>query len=170
MSASSVSLLGGDVNALIGMPLVLASVGLICSIIGILTVRVFSNSSPEMALRYGTIGSAVLFIIVAYFTITSLGVSSNVWIAVLIGAIGGIVVGLTTEYYTGGKPVRKIAEGGETGAATIMITGLAVGMQSVAIPVLAIVVIIFTANSFAGLYGVGMAAVGMLSTVGLRWQ
>ena len=167
MSASSVSLLGGDVDALIGMPLVLASVGLICSIIGILTVRVFSNSSPEMALRYGTIGSAVLFIIVAYFTITSLGVSSNVWIAVLVGAIGGIVVGLTTEYYTGGKPVRKIAEGGETGAATIMITGLAVGMQSVAIPVLAIVVIIFTANSFAGLYGVGMAAVGMLSTVGI---
>ena len=167
MSASSVSMLGGNVTALIGMPLVLASVGLICSILGILTVRVFSNSSPEMALRYGTIGSAVLFIIAAYFTITSVGVSANVWIAVLIGAIGGIVVGLITEYYTGGKPVRKIAEGGETGAATIMITGLAVGMQSVAIPVLAIVVIIFTANSFAGLYGVGMAAVGMLSTVGI---
>ena len=167
MSASSVSLLGGDVNALIGMPLVLASVGLICSILGILTVRMFSNSSPEMALRYGTIGSAILFIVAAYFAITSVGVSANVWIAVLIGAIGGIVVGLITEYYTGGKPVRKIAEGGETGAATIMITGLAVGMQSVAIPVLAIVVIIFTANSFAGLYGVGMAAVGMLSTVGI---
>ena len=167
MSASSVSMLGGNVTALIGMPLVLASVGLICSILGILTVRVFSNSSPEMALRYGTIGSAVLFIIAAYFTITSVGVSANVWIAVLIGAIGGIVVGLITEYYTGGTPVRKIAEGGETGAATIMITGLAVGMQSVAIPVLAIVVIIFTANSFAGLYGVGMAAVGMLSTVGI---
>ena len=108
--------------------------------------------------------------IVAYFIITSLGVSSNVWIAVLVGAIGGIVVGLTTEYYTGGKPVRKIAEGGETGAATLMITGLAVGMQSVAIPVLAIVVIIFTANSFAGLYGVGMAAVGMLSTVGITME
>ncbi len=167
MSASSVSLLGGDVNALVGMPLVLASVGLLCSILGIITVRMFSDSSPEMALRYGTIGSAILFILAAYFTITSLGVSSNVWIAVLVGAVGGIVVGLTTEYYTGGKPVRKIAEGGETGAATIMITGLAVGMQSVAIPVLAIVVIIFTANSFAGLYGVGMAAVGMLSTVGI---
>ena len=159
--------MGGNVNALIGMPLVLASIGLICSILGILTVRMFSNSSPEMALRYGTIGSAVLFIIAAYFTVTSVGVSANVWIAVLIGAIGGIVVGLVTEYYTGGSPVRKIAEGGETGAATIMITGLAVGMQSVAIPVLAIVVIIFTANSFAGLYGVGMAAVGMLSTVGI---
>ncbi len=167
MSAASVNLLGGNVDLLIMMPLILASVGLICSVLGILTVRIFSNSSPEMALRFGTIGSAVLFIVAAYLTITSSGVSSNVWIAVLVGAIGGIVVGLTTEYYTGGAPVRKIAEGGDTGPATIMITGLAVGMQSVAIPVLAIVVIIFTANAFAGLYGVGMAAVGMLSTVGI---
>ena len=71
---SSVSLLGGDVNALIGMPLVLASVGLICSILGILTVRMFSNSSPEMALRYGTIGSAILFIVAAYFAIISWGI------------------------------------------------------------------------------------------------
>ena len=96
-----------------------------------------------------------------------MGVSSGVWAAVFIGSIGGIIVGLVTEYYTGGPPVKKIAKGGETGSATIMITGLATGMQSVAIPVFTIVCIIFTANYFAGLYGVGIAAIGMLSTVGI---
>jgi K(+)-stimulated pyrophosphate-energized sodium pump len=81
--------------------------------------------------------------------------------------VGGTIVGLVTEYYTGGAPVRKIAEGGETGPATVMIIGLSTGMQSVAIPVLTIVAIIFSANYYAGLYGVGLAAVGMLSTVGI---
>jgi K(+)-stimulated pyrophosphate-energized sodium pump len=95
------------------------------------------------------------------------GTASGVWFAVLVGAIGGIIVGLVTEYYTGGAPVRKIAKDGETGSATIMISGLAVGMQSVAIPVLTIAAIIFLANMSAGLYGVGLAAVGMLSTVGI---
>ena len=87
--------------------------------------------------------------------------------AVLIGSVGGIIVGLITEYYTGGAPVRKIAKDGETGPATVMISGLAVGMESVAIPVLTIVVIIFISNVYAGLYGVGIAAIGMLSTVGI---
>jgi K(+)-stimulated pyrophosphate-energized sodium pump len=87
--------------------------------------------------------------------------------AVLIGSVGGIIVGLITEYYTGGAPVRKIAKDGETGPATVMISGLAVGMESVALPVLTIAAIIFFADYFAGLYGVGMAAVGMLSTVGI---
>ena len=99
--------------------------------------------------------------------ITSRGASAGVGGAVLVGALGGIVVGLVTEYYTGGAPVRKIAKDGETGPATIMISGLAVGMQSVAVPVLTIAAIIFFANMFAGLYGVGMAAVGMLATVGI---
>ena len=130
-------------------------------------VRLFSDKSPEIALRFGTIGSAIVFIVASYFLVNYLGVSSGVWAAVLIGSIGGIIVGLVTEYYTGGPPVKKIAKGGETGSATIMITGLATGMQSVAIPVFTIVCIIFTANYFAGLYGVGIAAIGMLSTVGI---
>ena len=149
------------------MPLALASLGLICSLIGILMVKVYSSKSPEIALRFGTIGSAVVFIIASYFLVKFLGVSSGVWAAVLIGSVGGIIVGLVTEYYTGGSPVKKIAKGGETGSATIMITGLATGMQSVAIPVFTIVCIIFTSNYFAGLYGVGIAAIGMLSTVGI---
>ena len=125
------------------------------------------SKSPEIALRFGTIGSAIVFIVASFFLVQNLGVSSGVWAAVLIGSIGGIIVGLVTEYYTGGPPVKKIAKGGETGSATIMITGLATGMQSVAIPVFTIVCIIFTANYFAGLYGVGIAAIGMLSTVGI---
>ena len=167
MSMASVEMLGGDRAVLQFMPLVLASTGLVCSLLGILSVRMFANKSPDVALRFGTIGSAVIFIAAAYFVITSMGASAGVWGAVLVGAIGGIVVGLVTEYYTGGAPVRKIAKDGETGPATIMISGLAVGMQSVAVPVLTIAAIIFFANMFAGLYGVGMAAVGMLATVGI---
>ncbi len=167
MTSATVNMLGGDKTILQFMPLALASLGLVCSIIGIITVKIFSSKSPETALRFGTIGSAVVFVILSFFLVTELQVSTGVWFAVLIGAIGGIIVGLVTEYYTGGPPVKKIAKDGETGSATIMISGLSVGMQSVAIPVLTIVSIIFVANYFAGLYGVGIAAVGMLSTVGI---
>ncbi len=157
----------GGTEVLTFMPLALASVGLICSMLGIYSVKLFSAKSPETALRIGTMGSAVIFIIAAYFLVNFLGASTNVWIAVLTGSVGGIVVGLVTEYYTGGSPVRKIAKGGETGPATVMISGLATGMESVAVPVITIAAIIFTSSHFAGLYGVGIAAVGMLSTVGI---
>lgn len=167
MSLVDVNHLGGDRSALQFMPLALASLGLICSLAGILSVRLFANKSPDVALRFGTIGSAILFIVLAYFLVANAGVSAGVWQAVLVGAVGGIIVGLITEYYTGGPPVRKIAKDGETGPATVMISGLAVGMESVALPVLTIAAIIFFANLSAGLYGVGMAAVGMLSTVGI---
>ena len=167
MTSATINKLGGDQSLLQLLPLILPSLGLICSLIGIIMVRMFSDKSPEIALRFGTIGSAVFFIIVSYLLIEFLSVSIGVWAAVLVGSIGGIVVGLVTEYYTGGPPVKKIAKGGETGSATIMITGLATGMQSVAIPVFTIVCIIFSANYFAGLYGVGIAAIGMLSTVGI---
>ena len=158
---------GGSVDSLMFMPLALASVGLVCSMLGILSVKLFSAKSPEVALRIGTMGSSIVFIIAAFMVVKGMGAAIDVWIAVLTGAVGGIIVGLVTEYYTGGAPVRKIAKGGETGSATIMIGGLATGMQSVAIPIMTICAIIFTASHFAGLYGVGIAAVGMLSTVGI---
>ena len=167
MTSATVNSLGGSQYMLQYMPLALASLGIICSLLGILTVKTFSSKSAETALRYGTIGSAVVFVIASYFLINLMGVSSGVWIAVLTGSVGGIVVGLVTEYYTGGSPVEKIAKDGETGSATVLISGLATGMQSVAIPVLTIVSIIFISNIYAGLYGVGIAAVGMLSTVGI---
>jgi K(+)-stimulated pyrophosphate-energized sodium pump len=157
----------GDRPALMFLPLALSSAGLLCSIAGIWLVRTFSNQAPERALRIGTIGASIAFIAVAYFVIVGTGVSAAVWGAVLAGALGGIVIGLVTEYYTSSKPVEHIAMAGETGAATVIITGFAVGMRSVIVPLLTISAIIFVANSLAGLYGVGIAAVGMLATVGI---
>ena len=167
MSLENITRLGGDQAVLQFMPLALASLGLLCSLAGIFAVKLFSSRSADVALRFGTIGSAVIFIGGAYFLVQAMGGANGIWVAVLVGAIGGIVVGLVTEYYTGGAPVRKIAKDGETGPATVMISGLATGMQSVAIPVLTIAAIIYCANAAAGLYGVGLAAVGMLSTVGI---
>ena len=167
MSLENIDRLGGNREVLQFMPLALASLGLLCSLAGIFAVKLFSNKSADVALRFGTIGSAVIFIGGAYFLVQAMGGANGIWVAVLVGAIGGIVVGLVTEYYTGGAPVRKIAKDGETGPATVMISGLATGMQSVAIPALTIAAIIYCANAAAGLYGVGLAAVGMLSTVGI---
>lgn len=152
---------------LMSLPLMLASVGLICSILGIFLVKLMSNSSPEKALRTGTIGAAVLFIVAAYFVIDTFGIHVDKWYAIICGAVGGIIIGLVTEYYTAGGPVKRIAASGETGTATVMITGLSVGMQSVVLPVLTICVIIYLSTMFAGLYGVGLAAVSMLATVGI---
>jgi len=158
--------LGGR-DAMMHLPLAMASLGLLCSIGGIFIVKMNSAKSPEKALRMGTMGSSILFIGLAYFVISMLGLSNGIWIAVLAGAVGGIIIGLVTEYYTAGKPIEHIAAAGETGPATVMISGLAVGMQSVAIPILTICCIIWVASEFAGLYGVGIAAVGMLATVGI---
>jgi K(+)-stimulated pyrophosphate-energized sodium pump len=149
------------------VPLALASTGLIASIIGIGIVRSFSNANPAVALRIGMIGTPVIFLFAAYFVMASLGVSNNIWWSVLFGAAGGVVIGLITEYYTSSTPVVRIAESGKTGPATVMITGLAVGMQSVVVPVLTICAIIYVSTSLAGLYGVGVAAVGLLATVGM---
>jgi len=166
MSTDLLARLGAQEN-LMALPLLLASVGLVCSLLGVGLVRGASGMAPEKALRVGTMGAAVLFVIAAWFLIGYLEISSGVWAAVLAGAIGGMIIGLVTEYYTGGKPIRTIAKAGETGPATVMISGLAIGMQSVVVPVLSIAAIIFVADYFVGLYGVGIAAVGMLATVGM---
>ncbi len=166
MAITSVELLG-DREGIMFLPLGLASLGLLCSIAGILIVKANSAKSPEKALRMGTMGSSIIFIVLAYFVISQLGLDNGIWVAVLSGAVGGIIIGLVTEYYTAGKPVEHIAKSAETGPATVMISGLAIGMQSVAIPVLTICGIIAISSSFAGLYGVGIAAVGMLATVGI---
>jgi len=156
-----------DREAMMVLPLGLASVGLIASIIMIIVVRMRSSASPAAALRTGTLGAPILFIIAAYLLVDHLSLPIDIWWAVVCGAVGGVAIGLITEYYTGGSPVVKIAKSGETGAATVMITGLSVGMQSVVLPLLFIAAIIYVSTSLAGLYGVGIAAVGMLSTVGI---
>lgn len=171
MSLAEVVSLGGVRQNLMFAPLALAACGLICSVAGILMVRMTSHKAPELALRTGTLGAALVFIAAAYFVVEALYINSAVWLAVVAGAVGGAVIGLTTEYYTGGAPVRNIAEGGKTGPATVMISGLATGMESVVVPVLAIASIIFATSIIlpdgTGVYGVGIAAVGMLATVGI---
>jgi K(+)-stimulated pyrophosphate-energized sodium pump len=155
---------------MMALPLLLASVGLVASIIGIIIVKLQSEKAPANALRSGTLLAPVIFVAFAWFLIDSLpGVSSAVWWCVITGAVGGVLIGLITEYYTDSekKPVRSIAESGETGAATVMISGLAVGMESVVIPIIILASIIFVSTGLSGVYGVGIAAVGMLSTVGI---
>ncbi|MFP4208236.1 MAG: sodium-translocating pyrophosphatase [Wenzhouxiangella sp.] len=157
----------GEGSALMSLPLLLSSLGLVCSILAILVVRSASSKSPEVALRLGTMSAAIGFVILAFFLIRFVGVDTGVWFAALVGAVGGVIIGLSTEYYTAGKPVREIARSGETGSATVIISGLATGMQSVVIPILTICTMIFIANANAELYGVGIAAVSMLATVGM---
>jgi len=148
-------------------PLLLASVGLVCSIIGIAIVRRMSDKDPAVALRIGMIVTPVLFIAGAFFALLAAGIDNNVWLSVLGGSVGGVIIGLVTEYYTSSTPVVRIAESGKTGPATVIITGLAVGMQSVVVPILTICGIIWLSTELAGLYGVGVAAVGLLATVGM---
>ncbi|MEH6581082.1 MAG: sodium-translocating pyrophosphatase [Halioglobus sp.] len=157
----------GSKEAMMFLPLALASIGLLASICGIAVVRLRSNAAPEAALRTGTMLAPVIFVAIAWFMMGAMGVDSNVWWSVVCGAVGGVFIGLITEYYTGSTPVQKIAKSGETGPATVMITGLAVGMQSVVLPVLFLAAIIYVSTELSGLYGVGIAAVGMLSTVGI---
>ena len=152
---------------LMQLPLLLTTVGLLCSIIGILIVRLMAGKNPAEALRFGTIGAAVLFIGAAFGLATFLGLSANIGLCILCGAVGGIIIGLITEHYTGGAPVREIARQGETGVATLMIAGLSLGLKSVAVPVLTIAATIYISYEFGDLYGVGLAAVGMLGTVGI---
>ncbi len=169
MTVAELSRLGDGVtnSTLSFLPLSLASVGLLCSIAGIFLVKRMSDKSPEKALRYGTIGATVIFIVAALLVTIMSGISLSVWGCVVAGAVGGMVIGLVTEFYTGGAPVRRLAADGETGPATIMISGLALGMESVVVPVLTLCAIIFASSSLVGLYGVGIAAVGMLATVGI---
>ena len=161
----------GPQESLMFLPLALASLGLICSIAGILIVKILAKSTStekiSSALRGGTFSAAIIFIISSYFLINLLNLNSHIWLAVLSGAVGGVIIGLVTEYYTGSAPVRKIASQGKTGSATVITTGFATGLESVVVPIIAIAFIIFISNEFANLYGVGIAAVGMLATVGI---
>ena len=153
------------------LPLWLAASGLFCSLIGKGIVRTQVSRSPAVALRWGTFLSPVIFLIFAGVSIYYSPIEMKYFYSVLTGAVGGILIGLITEYYTGGdtenSPVGKIAKSGETGPATVMITGLSVGMQSVVLPLFVIAGIVGLSTYFSDLYGVGIAAVGMLSTVGI---
>lgn len=163
--------LGVAVSAISGVvfPLAIAGCGLVASIIGTFFVKGDEKASPQKALKMGSNIAALLVVIVSLVLSKVLFGNFDGAIAVIAGLIVGVLIGLITEYYTSAdyNPVKKIGEQSETGPATTIISGIAVGMQSTAIPLILICIGIFVAYQVDGLYGIALAAVGMLSTTGI---
>ena len=143
-------------------PLMIAGLGLLASILGTFFVKGDENANPHKALKTGSYAASVVVLIVAFVFSNYLFGNFNAAIAIVSGLIVGLLIGFITEVYTSGdyKSVKEIAAQSETGSATTIISGLAVGMKSTAIPILLICVGIFTAYQFCGLYGIALAAVG----------
>jgi len=181
LGATAIGFSGCGYNAVF-LPLIIAGVGIIVSIVGTFFVRVKEGGSPQAALNMGTFGASILMVIVTYFVCVRFipeeidigvvkGVSGmDIFLATIIGLVAGVAIGITTEYYTSKErgPVHGIAKDSQTGPATTIIAGLAVGMRSTCLPVIWIALAIVFSHHFAGLYGIAIAALGMLSTTGIQ--
>ncbi|MCK5187259.1 MAG: sodium-translocating pyrophosphatase, partial [Deltaproteobacteria bacterium] len=181
LGATTMGFAGSAYNAVI-LPLIIAGVGILVSIVGTFFVRVKEGGSPQAALNTGTFGAAAIMLVVTYFlcvkfipseiTIAGFaGISaSDVFFATIVGLIAGVLVGVTAEYYTSKdrKPAQDIARESKTGPATIIIAGVATGMRSTCPTIIWIAAAILLSHYFAGLYGIAIAALGMLSTTGIQ--
>jgi len=164
--------MAGSLNAVL-LPLLLAGAGIIVSILGTFLVRTKEGGNPQAALNTGTFGAGILMVIVSFFAIRGMlpaEKAMGVFWATIAGLAAGIAIGMITEYYTSESrgPARSIAKASETGPATNVIAGLALGMFSTGLPIVVLSAAILIAHAAAGLYGIAIAALGMLSTTGIQ--
>jgi K(+)-stimulated pyrophosphate-energized sodium pump len=151
----------------VGLPILLATLGLGVSIVGIFITRTLSKLPPARVLRLALIVPPFLAIIAAFFILPRVGIAHSALVTLAAGAVGGAVVGLITDYYTSMRPIRLIAQSSLTGPGTNVIRGLAVGLESCAIPLLTLCLVGWVSNHMLGLYGIALAAVGMLSATAI---
>ena len=169
MSAETLNALfpGIQQKFLMSLPVWLAGLGLFSSLVGIFAMNVFKKLKPSRALMGAELTAGALFLSVVAVILLPFSGSGNLFWVILLGQIGGILIGKITEYYTAGPPVRRVVKASQTGPATNIISGVAVGLESCALPLFLLGVVIMMSFWLCGLYGIALAAVGMLATVGV---
>jgi len=152
------------------LPILLIAAGLICSLAGIFSITALRKLGPQSALRYATYVSCLLFLAASFFIVRGVLGQTGIFFSVLSGLLAGVLIGLESEYFTSGPPIKVVAKASQSGPATTVITGLAVGFQSTILPIITLAAAIFVAYKAGGahgLYGIAISAVGMLSTIGI---